>query len=214
MISSELQRKFDKAKSLLVLDHPFFGAAVANRQVKWLNSTPTAAMSATGQMVINPTFAEPLTVKQIQFLLAHEAMHYMLSHSFRRKHRDPKAWNIACDKVINDTLVDAKVGDFIDGCVTFDGARNNAAEELYYEQEGEGGSGPGGTGMDIGDPTDENGKPLDDATRHTLEAQATIELVQAAKAAKARVKLPVGMERMIDEIVNVPTPWQIGRAHV
>ena len=69
-----------------------------------------------------------LTVRQLMFLLAHEAMHYMLSHGLRRGHRDAKAWNIAADKVINDTLIDAKVGDFIDGGITLDGARDMAAE--------------------------------------------------------------------------------------
>jgi predicted metal-dependent peptidase len=200
------ERKFSKAKSLLILDHPFFGAAVARRPVMWDDNIPTASMSANGQMKINPSFAEPLTVKQLQFLLAHEAMHFMLSHSLRRKHRDPKAWNIACDKVINDTLIDAGIGEFIEGGVTLRDARNYASEELYDENDN-GGDGPGGTGNDIGDPTDDEGNALDSSQMHELEAQAKVEMLQNAKVAKMMGKLPASIERMIDELVAIHTPW-------
>jgi len=202
---AEVERKVGKAKALLILDHPFFGTAVSKRPIQYTNAVPTAGMSATGQMVLNPAFIEPLTVKNIMFLMAHEAMHYMLAHALRRKHRDHKAWNVACDKVINDTLIDAKVGEFIEGGVTLHDARNYASEELYDENDDDMGS--GGIGQDVGDPTDENGKPLDESQIHQLEAQAKIDAIQSAKAAKASGKLPASIERMVDEMVNVTTPW-------
>lgn len=205
----ELQRKVGKAKSLLILDHPFFGTACSKRPIIYTDTVPTAAMSGTGQMYMNPEWCAPLTVKQLMFLLAHEALHYMLSHALRRGHRDPKAWNIACDKVINDTLIDAKVGDFIDGGVTLSGARNNAAEELYDENDDGDGQGPGGIGNDVGSPVDDDGKPLDDSQIHQLQAQAKIDAIQSAKAAKAVGKLPASIERLVDDLVNVTTPWHI-----
>ena len=203
----ELQRKVGKAKSLLILDHPFFGTACTKRPIIYTDTVPTAAMSATGQMYMNVDFCAPLTVQQLMFLLAHEAMHYMLAHGLRRGHRDPKAWNVAADKVINDTLIDAGVGDFIDGGITLDGAREMAAESLYDENDDGDGEGPGGLGNDIGDPTDADGQPLDDATIHQLEAEAKIDAIQSAKAAKAVGKLPASIERIIEELVNVSTPW-------
>jgi len=203
----ELQRKVGKAKSLLILDHPFFGTACTKRPIIYTDTVPTAAMSATGQMYMNVDFCAPLSVKQLMFLLAHEAMHYMLAHGLRRGHRDPQAWNVAADKVINDTLIDAGVGDFIDGGITLDGAREMAAESLYDENDDGDGEGPGGLGNDIGDPTDADGQPLDDATIHQLEAEAKIDAIQSAKAAKAVGKLPASIERIIEELVNVTTPW-------
>ena len=203
----ELQRKVGKAKSLLILDHPFFGTACTKRPIIYTDTVPTAAMSATGQMYMNVDFCAPLTVQQLMFLLAHEAMHYMLAHGLRRGHRDPQAWNVAADKVINDTLIDAGVGDFIDGGITLDGAREMAAESLYDENDDGDGEGPGGLGNDIGDPTDADGQPLDDATIHQLEAEAKIDAIQSAKAAKAVGKLPASIERMVEELVNVSTPW-------
>jgi predicted metal-dependent peptidase len=214
--TEDVERKVGKAKALLILDHPFFGVGVSRRPIIYTDSVPTAAMAATGQMYINPAFVAdgtpengPLTVRNLMFLLAHEALHYMLCHGLRRKHRDPRAWNIAADKVINDTLIDAKVGDFIAGGVTMRDARNYAAEELYDENDNENDNenGGGGIGDDIGDPTDADGNQLDDSQIRQIEAQVKIEVVQAAKAAKSVGKLPSSIERIVDQIVNVTTPW-------
>ena len=202
-ISTDLQRRFDKAKSLLILDNPFFGGAVAQRDIIWDSAIKTASMSPRGQMRISPEFADKLTVKQLQFLLAHEAMHYMLGHSLRRKHRNARGWNIAADKVINDLLDDAGIGEFIEGGATMRGARNYAAEELYDENDGDGdGDGLGGTGDDVEDLGD-----IDPSEAHTIEAHTAVETMQLAKAAKAMGKLPAGMERIIDELVAINTPW-------
>ena len=201
----EVQRKVSKAKALLILDHPFFGTAVSRRPIQYGDEVPTAGMSATGQIMLNPEWVEPLTVKEIMFLLAHEAMHYMLSHALRRQHRDHRAWNVACDKVINDTLIDAKVGTFIDGGVTLEDARFGASEQFYDENDDD--MGDGGIGEDVGDIVDENGQPLDDATVQQLQTQAKIEAIQNAKLAKQTGKLPESIERLVEEMINVVTPW-------
>lgn len=212
---AEVQRKVSKAKSLLILDHPFFGTAVSKRPIIYTDTVPTAAMAGTGQMYINPEFIEtglegkPLTNRQVMFLLAHEALHYMLCHSLRMGHRSGAAWNVACDKVINDTLIDGNVGDPIEGGVYMRDARNYAAEELYDENDDGGGDGPGGIGNDIGPPVDKTGKQLDEATIRGLEAQAKIDAIQSAKAAKAVGKLPGSIDRMIEQLVNVTTPWHL-----
>jgi predicted metal-dependent peptidase len=202
---ADVERRVAKAKSLLFLDHPFFGAAVTRRPLIYTDKIPTACMSATGQMSLNPEFVDSLNVQQIMFLLAHEAMHFMLSHSLRKGHRDHHAWNIACDKVINDSLVDANVGEPIDGGVYMRDARNYAAEEVYDENDV--GQPVGGIGSDVGDPVDGDGKQLDDSQKHQIEAQSKIETIQSAKAAKATGKLPSSIERMVNELVSVTTPW-------
>ena len=202
---ADIERKVSKAKSLLILDHPFFGTAVSKRPLKYDESIATAGMSATGQMYLNPQWVNDLSVRQMMFLLAHEAMHYMFSHALRKGHRDMQAWNVACDKVINDTLIDAKVGEFIDGGITEDGARDKASEELYDENDKD--LGNGGTGQDIGEPVGDDGQPLDESEAHAIEAQAKIDAIQSMKVAKSVGKMPSAIERLIDEMVNVETPW-------
>jgi len=211
-----IKKKVQKAKSLLYLDHPFFGAAASKRPIIYtdrVGSQPinTAAMSATGQMYMNPSFAMGLSTREMMFLLAHEAMHYMLCHSLRRGTRDAEAWNVACDLVINDTLIFENVGDFIKGGLTFDGARDMASEALYADppEGGTGGTGNGGIGDDILDPVGDDGRPLDESEIHRIEAQAKIDILQSSKAAKARGKLSAGLERLVDELVKVTTPWHV-----
>lgn len=196
-----------KAKSLLILDHPFFGMAVSKRPIIYTDTVETAAMTAKGQMYMNPAWCSKLTSRNMMFLLAHEALHYMLCHSLRLGTRNHTAWNIACDKVINDTLVHSNVGDPIPDGVYMDGARDLSAEQLYNEDDDDGG-GPGrGIGNDILPPTGDDGQPLDDAEIREIQTQAKIETIQAAKAAKAVGKLPGSIERIVDELVNVTTPW-------
>ena len=195
-----------KAKSLLVLDRPFYGMAVSKRPIIYTDTVPTAAMSATGQMYMNPAWCSKLTVRNLMFLLAHEALHYMLCHSIRMGVRKHTAWNIACDKVINDLLVNDKVGDPIPDGVYMEGARDLSAKQLYNEDDEDGGGG-GGIGNDVGPPVDDDGTPLDDTEIREIETQAKIETIQSAKAAKAAGKLPGSIERIVDELVNVTTPW-------
>lgn len=205
-----VKAKVIKAKARLILDHPFFGMAVNKRDLIYDYNTNTASMNGYGQMRLNPHFLVPLTVKNTIFLLAHEALHYMFCHSTRRGARDPKMWNICADWVINAILKEAKVGDPIEGGCYLDGAQDKAVEELYSDPppEGDDGNGgEGGIGLDVGDATDENGNPLDESKIKEIEAKAKIEIIQASKIAKQRGALSGSLERMIDEMVKVITPW-------
>ena len=195
-----------KAKSLLILDRPFYGMAVSKRPIIYTDTVETAAMTAKGQMYMNPAWCSTLTSRNMMFLLAHEALHYMLCHSTRMGTRKHTAWNVACDKVINDLLVHDKVGVAIPDGVYMDGARDLSAEQLYNEDDDDG-KGPGGIGNDVCPPTGDDGTPLDDTEVREIETQAKLETIQAAKAAKAVGKCPGSIERIVDELVNVTTPW-------
>jgi len=208
--SPKLEDRISTARALLILDHPFFGTAVSKRRIIYTLDIPTAAMSVSGQMYINPQWAEPLSVAQLVFLQAHEACHYMFLHGLRCGARDPECWNWAADAVINDLLVASKVGEPIPGGVYVPGARHKMVEDLYNpakktEISAEGGL--GGIGIDIGGPVDEDGKPLSDAEMSTVAAEAKVELIQAAKVAKQMGKLPGGITEHIEKVRAVKTPW-------
>ena len=53
----------------------------------------------------------------------------------------------------------------------------------------------------------EDGQALDDSKIRELESEAKISAIQSAKAAKSVGKLPSSLERLVDELVNVSTPW-------
>jgi len=220
-VSQRLADMLSKAKTQLVLMHPFFGTALLYRPIKWSDRVPTAGMTVRGSMFINPAWAEEniQNHRQMQFLLAHECMHFMLLHGMRRGARDAKGWNYAADAVINDTLVQAGVGEFIDGGVEWQGAANESTEAIYAKLpkndsggddsgsgSGQPGNEPGGIGQDIIEG-DDNGHAMSPAELAEIEQDVRLEVAQAAKAAKARGDVPAGLARLIDEIVNVKTPW-------
>lgn len=198
-----LTDKLSKAKALLVLDHPFFATTLMKKPIVWDEKCQTMAVNARGTVFLGPEFVEKLSVNQLIWGLAHECMHYMLLHPVRKGQRKHMPWNWACDAVINDTLNDAKVGESIPDTVYVPNARTMKAEDLYQDHPGSNG-GSGGGQPDFDDLIDE---PMSDADASEIEAQAKVDMVQARNVAKMQGKLPAGLARMVDDIINVPTPW-------
>ena len=110
----ELERRLSKAKSRLMLDHPFFGNLAMNMPFSLDNTIPTAATNGSW-VKFNPDFITPLVDDQLLFLTAHEIMHPVLEHNYRRNHRNHYKWNYAGDAVINPMLEDEGIGKFIEG---------------------------------------------------------------------------------------------------
>lgn len=195
-----------KAKVQLVLHHPFFASTVFKRPITISSTMPTACIDLQGRITMGRYFVESLSVPQTIFLLAHESMHYILLHGMRRKWRKPKAWRIACDKVINDILIASGVGEPPGDGVFQDNARNFTAEQLYSEEQGGSGDYSPGTGND---DLSDDGAPENEAEAQALEEDIRQELAQAMQAAKTCGKMPKGLERIINEIINPPTPWHV-----
>jgi predicted metal-dependent peptidase len=97
----------------LLLRHPFFGNLATRMGIKeaddWL---PTAATDGRN-IYFNREFFTPLTVKQVEFVIAHEILHAVFDHMSRREGRDPKVFNIACDFAVNGQIVRDKIGDHV-----------------------------------------------------------------------------------------------------
>jgi predicted metal-dependent peptidase len=58
-------------------------------------------------LLYDPEFVDRISNPELIGVVAHEAMHCVLGHHFRRGNRDPEGWNIACDYVINAHLLKA-----------------------------------------------------------------------------------------------------------
>jgi predicted metal-dependent peptidase len=98
--------KLSAARTKLILDKPFLGALVLRLPMEavdgeWCPSTGTDAR----KFYFNPDYIDTLSLEQVQFVLAHEALHCALSHFARRGHRDQKRWDMACDLAVNELLV-------------------------------------------------------------------------------------------------------------
>jgi len=206
-----LVKRLAKAKTALVLEHPFIGAIALGMPFTFDESIPTAATNGK-RVIFNPHFCDGLTDEEMQFLVAHECMHPMLEHNFRRMERNPQKWNQAGDYVINQLLSDEKIGKLIEGGLLNKGlydAGKGTSDGIYAllpepppNQQG-GGSGDGNP-LD-GDLQDGEG----DASEQSQQAaEWKVKVAQAAQAAKMMGKLSANMERFVSELLNPKVDWR------
>ena len=206
----DIMKRLSKAKTTLVLEHPFFGSIALGMPNVLDDSIPTACTNGK-EVRYNPDFVDRLTDGNIVFLVAHECFHPMLSHIWRLSGRDPKKWNIAGDIIINQMLKDEGIGDFIEGgCLDkdlFD--RGNGTTDGVYNllpdgtgDDPDGPDGDKGIGQDIAPP--EGGE----AERNQDEAEWRIKVAQASQAAKMAGKLSAGLERLVSEVLQPKVRWE------
>jgi predicted metal-dependent peptidase len=98
--------RIQKARTTLLLDHPFFGTLLFRLGAQARSSIATMATDGVS-LYFNPQFVETLNAAEIAGTLAHEVMHPALQHHTRRGGRNPRRWNMACDYAINPMLLDA-----------------------------------------------------------------------------------------------------------
>lgn len=174
--------KLASARAKLILDKPFLGALVLRLPLvaagPWCRTTATDAR----KLYFNPQWIASLTSAELQFALAHEALHCALGHFERRGHRIQRLWDLACDFAINPLLIDEGLKPPL-GSQVLSVYRGMTAEEIYPclddsldqetlddhvwdgEEGGQGGQGEdqgggedSGTGSAAAAPTDGDGE--------------------------------------------------------
>jgi predicted metal-dependent peptidase len=103
---ARLDEKLSAARARLILERPFLGALVLRLPAQPAGSDVcTTTATDMRRFYFNPEYIEALGMKQLEFVLAHEALHCALAHFTRRGHRDKRRWDLACDLAINPLLV-------------------------------------------------------------------------------------------------------------
>ncbi len=105
-VLADAHESMQKARSKLLLSHPFFGSLALKLTLKadvhcqdlWTDGKTLA---------YNPLFISVLSPEQVMGVQAHEILHLACGHHVRRKNRDAKLWNKACDLAINGMLLEA-----------------------------------------------------------------------------------------------------------
>lgn len=207
-----MSNSFTKARSRLLLDNPFFGTLALKLLPKEDTSQPSGYTD--GKVLgYNPKWFEKLSSQQQVGFIAHEIMHIVYMHIFRREQRHPKKWNVAADYVINYNLVHDCRMVLPDGALIDEQYKGMTTEHVYNllpEMEDEDGNSIpwddlpedfGGSGA-VRDGAPSNGSS-------TKEQQKwTIDINQAYEAAKMAGKLPGGLSKVIDEIVKPKVNWK------
>jgi predicted metal-dependent peptidase len=151
-----------KARTALLLDHPFFGALLFRLKGEECRSIPTMATNGV-VLRYNPAFVDLLNAATLAGVLAHEVMHPALQHHTRRAKRDPRRWNEACDYAINPLLLDA--GLILPDDVLVDPRfRGMSAEQIYSLREAEAQPESGGESGSAQSMSDDQGSELSDQT--------------------------------------------------
>ncbi len=102
----QINDKISAARTKLILDKPFLGALVLRLPVEegdpeWCRTIATDAR----KFYYNREYISELRPLEMQFVLAHEALHCGLLHFARRQNRLRHRWDLACDYAINPLLV-------------------------------------------------------------------------------------------------------------
>jgi len=201
----------------LLLRHPFFGNLATRLKIEegseWMGTAATDGRT----IYFNRKFFEPLSVKQVEFVIAHEILHNVFDHMGRREGRNPRIFNIAADYCVNGQLVRDRIGEHkIDGITIFHDAKyyGMGAEEVYdkiFEEHDEEELSALGQLLDDHIDWGENGK--DGQPKYSKEElkqirdeirEATMQAAQAAGAGNT----PASVQRMIKELTEPKMNWR------
>lgn len=90
-------------RTRLLMNSPFFGTQSYMLRTQIDNTIQTLQTDGTS-LWYNTDYLGSLSSLEQQFVLAHEVLHCVLLHPYRRGNRDPLEWNIACDYAVNALL--------------------------------------------------------------------------------------------------------------
>lgn len=173
-----------------------------------------AVDAARGEIYANPSCG--LNEQEWRFVLAHEYLHAGLQHRRRCQGRNPYLWNIACDYVVNDWLVEMQVGEIPREGFLYDKALHGLSAESVYDRivkamrkfgkmatfrgyslgDVFGGSGPRFEGMNRGISLDNF---FQNALREGLDYHVT----------QDRGYLPTALIEEIRALSMPPIPWEV-----
>lgn len=225
--------RIQKARTTLLLDHPFFGSLLFRLQGQECHSIETMATDGKS-LFYNPVFVDTLNSATLSGVLAHEVMHPALQHHLRRSGRDPRRWNEACDYAINPLLL-ADGLMLPEGALVADRFHGMSAEQIYNlletkseqpprnkgAQENNNGSASepsasgtpdvltapvsyGGFGQVLDAPNESEGaEPAQDQAR-----EWEIAVNQAVTLAKQAGKSPAGLARALAEASRAAVDWR------
>ncbi len=88
----------------LLATHGFYGLLLMNMRFRLTEEVETAATDGTF-IYFSPTFLQELDDRELDFVLLHEVLHAALRHCARGEGKDDELFNIACDIVVNSTIL-------------------------------------------------------------------------------------------------------------
>lgn len=248
-LSAEDKRKWIETRSALLWTAPAFthllfsmlNPTKGELAATFTEGVPIAATDGSN-LILNPKTFFKYTLGERIFIVAHEVLHCVFNHCimlrpFNQTKKvkyadgselpyDPQLMNVAMDLIINDLLIESKIGTFPkDGChdpkiATHKDSFLDAYKKVWKQKPG--GNGPGGksggnpgsnpgggNGFDqLLEPGTVQGKNPDKAAQDRSDTAWGTAVAAAMAAAKLQGKLPAALERMFSNILEPEVSWQ------
>ena len=134
----------EKCKVWFMHHFPLLGAlassfkVIEDSQLCYRMNISVAAVNAeAGEIYFNPagfdSWNQERREQEYRFVMAHELLHVALRHHARRQGRDAFLWNVACDYVINEWLIEMQVGLMPDFGLLYDPELKGLNAEAIYD---------------------------------------------------------------------------------
>lgn len=208
---NEFIRKVLFSRLRILNDYGFFGLLLMNMKFEIVEKINVG--STNGKTIfISVNFLKNAENREIDFFMLHEIMHIALKHIYRRGKRDIKAFNIACDIVVNSNILytynmDTKL-------ITFNGKevihKINGKEgylftaEEVYELLLKSGELEEASNYDCHDYWNENKSEYEDEFNLN---QKILNAANALRIKNSNCNLSPGITRMLKDLYNNSIDW-------
>ena len=210
----DAETKIARAKTRLVLDHPFWGSLVLGTAFH-KDDIPT--MCTNGQWIKwSADFVDKCSDKNVVFTVAHEISHIFLKHCDPIKEIDGKpvnaeVQNMAMDYVINPILIDGNVGEMPEGGLYDPKYHGWSSLKVYRElmqmDESERPQ-PQPWGGNVGSPEDDNGNEMQGSELEQFNATIDQRVFLAATGAQSAGKLPSAIAELVERMRRSKVDWR------
>ena len=203
----------------LLLRHPFFGNMATRLKIEECTDWCMTAATDGRTIYFNRDFFAPLTVKQIEFVIAHEILHNVFDHLARGEGRDRRIFNAAADYCVNGQLIRDRIGEQPPEIKIFHDPKyyNWSAEQVYddiFEKHDEESLKALGQLLDEHvDWGDQDGNGNSNKPSYSKEELKAIrdeirEATMAAAQAAGAGNVPANIQRMIKDLTEPKMNWR------
>lgn len=217
---TEYTKRLLLSRLRILSENGFYGLLLMHMKFSIEEGVMTAATDGE-TIVFDPVFMDKLSDEELDFILMHEVLHVALKHCSRGRDLNSFLFNIACDIVVNSNIMHSK-GDDVRSITV-----NECGESMHLAPNGK--EGYLYTAEEVYDMFLQNGTPSKDprsgyfADNHSrwgskvdslTLAKWDIYVRQAAEAIKLRKSgngrgiLPLGAERILEELTNPRLDWR------
>lgn len=225
-----------KARIKFLYDSPFFASISMYLNLKESEDIETMGIDFRGNLYYNPKWVLQLDFEQVKYAIAHETLHLAFEHLLRLGNREKFLWNVATDFAVNLIIEEENERVYMQsheerfkrpmGILISDKFKGMSAEQIYDKIYKEMQKYKGFKTLDVHifpeiNGIDKHGKGIEkgikkgfgdvNITERELKGEQQKwkkRLVEATTWAKQMGKLPMGIERLVNGLLDSKINWK------